>query len=174
MTAALALMLAAALPAYAQSSSSSSSSTPGSSSSTPSTSASTSSTSTPHVVATQLQPGQIRATQMDGATVYDAQNQKVGDIKDIILDRDGKVAAVVIDVGAFLGIGGKNVAVSMNDLKITQDDSNKPRFTVNMTKDQLKSAQAYDLNGPSRNSSSGSTTAPARSSNTSPTTPPKQ
>jgi sporulation protein YlmC with PRC-barrel domain len=167
MTAALALMLAAALPAYAQSSSSSSSSTP-------STSASTSSTSTPHVVATQLQPGQIRATQMDGATVYDAQNQKVGDIKDIILDRDGKVAAVVIDVGAFLGIGGKNVAVSMNDLKITQDDSNKPRFTVNMTKDQLKSAQAYDLNGPSRNSSSGSTTAPARSSNTSPTTPPKQ
>jgi sporulation protein YlmC with PRC-barrel domain len=172
MTAALALMLAAALPAYAQSSSSSSSSTPGSSSSTPSTSASTSSTSTPHVVATQLQPGQIRATQMDGATVYDAQNQKVGVIKDIILDRDGKVAAVVIDVGAFLGIGGKNVAVSMNDLKITQDDSNKPRFTVNMTKDQLKSAQAYDLNGPSRNSSSGSTTAPASRSNSSPTTPP--
>jgi PRC-barrel domain protein len=172
MTAALALMLAAALPAYAQSSSSSSSSTPSSSSSTPSTSASTSSTSTPHVTATQLQPGQIRATQMNGATVYDAHNQKVGDIKDIILDRDGKVAAVVLDVGAFLGIGGKNVAVGMNDLKITQDDNNKPRFTVDMTKDQLKSAQAYDLNGPSRNNSSGSTTAPARSSNTSPTTPP--
>ena len=173
MTATLALMLAAALPAYAQSSSSSTSSTPSSTSSSPSTSASTSSTSAPHVTATQLQPGQIRATQMDGATVYDVHNQKVGDIKDIILDRDGKVAAVVIDVGAFLGIGGKNVAVSMNDLKIAQDDNNKPRFTVDMTKDQLKSAQAYDLNGPSRNSSSGSTTAPAsRSNTTSPTTPP--
>ena len=141
MTAAFALMLAAAVPAYAQSSSSSTSSP---SASSPSTLASSSST---HVTATQLQPGQIRATQMDGSTVYDAQNQKVGDVKDIILDRDGKVAAVVLDVGAFLGIGGKNVAISMSDLKITQDDNNKPRFTVDMTKDQLKSAQAYDLNG---------------------------
>jgi sporulation protein YlmC with PRC-barrel domain len=171
MTAAFALMLAAAVPAYAQSSSSSTSSP---SASSPSTLASSSST---HVTATQLQPGQIRATQMDGSTVYDAQNQKVGDVKDIILDRDGKVAAVVLDVGAFLGIGGKNVAISMNDLKITQDDNNKPRFTVDMTKDQLKSAQAYDLNGPSRNSSSGTTTAPASRSSTGPATPgtpPKQ
>jgi len=130
MTAAFALMLAAAVPAYAQSSSSSTSS--------PSTSASSSSSPSTHVTATQLQPGQIRATQMDGSTVYDAQNQKVGDVKDIILDRDGKVAAVVLDVGAFLGIGGKNVAIGMSDLKITQDDNNKPRFTVDMTKDQLK------------------------------------
>ena len=105
MTAALALMLAAAVPAYAQTSSSSTSS--------PSTSASSASNSATHVTATQLQPGQIRATQMDGATVYDTQNQKVGDVKDIILDRDGKVAAVVLDVGAFLGIGGKYVAVGM-------------------------------------------------------------
>ena len=171
MTAAFALMLAAAVPAYAQSSSSSTSSP---SASSPSTSASSSST---HVTATQLQPGQIRATQMDGSTVYDAQNQKVGDVKDIILDRDGKVAAVVLDVGAFLGIGGKNVAIGMSDLKITQDDNNKPRFTVDMTKHQLKSAQAYDLNGPSRNSSSGTTTAPASRSSTGPATPgtpPKQ
>src|SRR5437588_5519118 len=166
MTAALALMVATAVPAYAQTSSSSTSS--------PSTSASSGSSSATHVTATQLQPGQIRATQMDGSTVYDTQNQKVGDVKDIILDRDGKVAAVVLDVGAFLGIGGKNVAVSMNDLKITQDNnnSNKPRFTVDMTKDQLKAAQAYDLNGPSRNSSSGTTTPPASRPSTGPTTPP--
>src|SRR5205807_4982225 len=113
---------------YAQTSSSSTSS--------PSTSASSASNSATHVTVTQLQPGQIRATQMDGATVYDTQNQKVGDVKDIILDRDGKVAAVVLDVGAFLGIGGKNVAVSINDLKITQDNnkSNKLSLTVDMTK----------------------------------------
>jgi len=175
MTAALALMLAAALPVYAQSSSSSSTS------STPSTSASTSSASAGRVTATQLQPGQIRTTQMDGATVYDTQNQKVGDVKDIILDRDGKVAAVVLDVGAFLGIGGKYVAVGMNDLKVAQDNNNKPRFTVDMTKDQLKAAQAYDLNGPSRSSGSGTTTPPAGSTSSpanrpssGPTTPPRQ
>lgn len=92
-----------------------------------------------------LMPGQIRATEMNGATVYDAQNQKLGDIKDIILDRDGRVAAVILNVGATLGMGGKFVAVAMNDVKVTSDN-NKPRFTVAMTKDQLKAAEAYDLN----------------------------
>lgn len=141
MTAAFALMMAASLPVYAQTT--------------------TSSGAGPaHVTATTVQPGQIRATQMDGATVYDTQNQKVGDVKDIILDRDGKVAAVVLDVGAFLGMGGKYVAVSMNDLKITNDtNSNRPRFTVDMTKDQLKAAQAYDLNG-NKNARTGTSTVP--------------
>src|SRR5947209_7334066 len=153
MTAALALMLAAAVPAYAQTSSSSTSS--------PSTSASSASNSPTHVTATQLQPGQIRATQMDGATVYDTQNQKVGDVKDIILDRDGKVAAVILDVGAFLGMGGKYVAVAMNDLKVTEEkNSNKHRFTVDMTKDQLKAAQAYDLNA-NNNNRTGTSAPPA-------------
>ena len=145
LTAAVALLMAASLPVYAQTSSSSTSS----SASAPSKS----------VSATQLQPGQIRATQMDGATVYDTQNQKVGDVKDIILDKDGKVAAVVLDVGAFLGIGGKYVAIGMNDLKITQDNNNKPRFAVDMTKDQLKAAQAFELSRGS--SSTGTSTPPA-------------
>src|SRR5437763_3971169 len=127
MTAAFALMMAASLPVSAQTSSSGTA-------------------AAGKVSATHVQPGQIRATEMDGSTVYDTQNQKVGDVKDIILDRDGKVAAVILDVGAFLGMGGKYVAVAMNDLKVTEEkNSNKHRFTVDMTKDQLKAAQAYDL-----------------------------
>ncbi len=98
------------------------------------------------VSANHLMPGQIRVTQMDGATVYDTQNRNIGDIKDIILDRDGRVAAVILNVGEFLGVGGKFVAVPMNDVKVSMDQNNKPRFTVAMTKEQLKAAQAYDLN----------------------------
>ena len=147
MTAAFALMMAASLPVYAQTSSSSGA-------------------PAGKVTATHVQPGQIRATQMDGSTVYDTQNQKVGDIKDIILDRDGKVAAVILDVGAFLGMGGKYVAVAMNDLKITNDNnSNKQRFTVDMTKDQLKAAQAYDLNANTNNNRTGTSTPPADNTN---------
>jgi sporulation protein YlmC with PRC-barrel domain len=146
MTAAFALIMAASLPVYAQ---------------TGTTSATTAAPAG-KATATRIQPDQIRATEMNGATVYDTQNQKVGDVKDIILDRDGKVASVVLDVGAFLGMGGKYVAVSMNDIKVTNDNnnSNKHRFTVEMTKDQLKSAQAFDLN---RNDTgrTGSSTAPA-------------
>jgi sporulation protein YlmC with PRC-barrel domain len=96
------------------------------------------------ISANHLLPGQIRATEMNGATVYDRDNQKLGDVKDIILDKDGRVAAVILNVGATLGMGGKYVAVAMNDIKVT-DDNGKPRFTASMTKEELKSAQAYDL-----------------------------
>jgi sporulation protein YlmC with PRC-barrel domain len=142
--------MAASLPVYAQTTSNTTTTPPASS---------TSAAAPAHAGSTHIQPGQIRATEMNGATVYDMQNQKVGDVKDIILDKDGKVAAVVLDVGAFLGMGGKYVAVGMNDVKVTEDKNNKPHFAVDMTKDQLKAAQAFDLN---RNTTaSGSSTAPA-------------
>lgn len=140
MTAAFAAMLAAAAPmAYGQ------------------TTTTTTSVRT-DAAANHMLPGQIRLTQMNGATVYDPQNQKIGDVKDVILDRNGRVAEVVLDVGAFLGMGGKLVAVSMNDIKTTFDDNNKPKFSVDMTKDQLKSAQAFDLN--EKNAATGSSTPP--------------
>jgi sporulation protein YlmC with PRC-barrel domain len=142
MTAAFAVMLAAAMPmAYGQ------------------TTTTTTTTHATAATANHMLPGQIRFTQINGATVYDVQNQKIGDVKDIILDRNGRVADVVLDVGAFLGMGGKLVAVNMNDIKVTFDDNNKPKFAVDMTKDQLKSAQAFDLN--EKNAATGSSTPPA-------------
>jgi len=84
--------------------------------------------------------GELRASEIIGSTVYDVQNQNVGSVKDIVLDRDGRVSAVVIDVGAFLGVGGKNVAVALNDLKTTND-----RLTLNRSKSQLQQAQPYHL-----------------------------
>src|SRR4051812_19765883 len=104
MTAAFAAMLMASVPmAYAQTTTTTT---------TPPATATTTHTSTSN----HIMPGQIRATQMDGARVYDRQNQNIGDVKDIILDRDGKVANVVLNVGAFLGVGGKYVAVPMHDV----------------------------------------------------------
>ena len=130
MTAAFALLMAASLPVYAQSTTTTTPPASGSSAAAPA-----------KTNATHIQPGQIRTTEMDGATVYDTQNNKVGDVKDIILDRDGKVASVVLDVGAFLGMGGKYVAVPLKDIKM---DNN--RLTLDMTKEQLKSAQAFKFN----------------------------
>jgi sporulation protein YlmC with PRC-barrel domain len=114
-----------------------------------------------------MMPDQIRVTDMDGSTVYDTQNRNIGDVKDIILDKDGRVAAVVLDVGSFLGMGGKMVAVPMSDINVsfeknmnnTSSSSNKPRFTINMTKEQLKSAQAFEFNP--NNAKSGGSTPPA-------------
>ena len=97
------------------------------------------------VTTNHLLAGQIRISEMAGAPVYDNQTQKIGSIKDIILDPDGRVAVVVLSVSGTLGMGGRYVAVGIGDLKITNADG-KPRFTVDMLKDQLKTAQTYDLN----------------------------
>jgi hypothetical protein len=106
--------------------------------------------------ANHLLPGQLRATQMTGAAVQDTQGQNIGSIKDIILDSEGRVAAVVLNVSGTLGMGGRYVAVGLNDLKIVDTDG-KPRFTVELLKEQLKTAQTYDLNEAKR---TGTSTAP--------------
>lgn len=90
-------------------------------------------------------PGQLRAGKMIGSTVYDVQNQDIGSVKDIVLNRSGKVSAVVVDVGSFLGMGGKNIAVALNDFKTSND-----RLTLDRTKSQLQSAPSYNLDNNNR------------------------
>jgi len=102
---------------------------------------------------TQIRANQFRASKMIGSTVYDVDNRDIGSVKDLVIDRDGRVAAAVVDVGTFLGMGGKYIAVPLDEIKT---DNN--RLTLAMTKEQMQQAQAYDLtNG---NTGAGSTTSP--------------
>ena len=100
-----------------------------------------------------IQADQIRASRMIGSTVYDVQNRNIGKVRDLVLDRDGKIAAVVVDVGTFLGMGGKSVAVKVSDLKT---DNN--RLTLDRTKEQLQQMANYRLEN--RTTGAGSTTSP--------------
>ncbi|HEX3863498.1 MAG TPA: PRC-barrel domain-containing protein [Stellaceae bacterium] len=87
-----------------------------------------------------VQPNQVRASKYIGSTVYDLHNRDIGSVKDLVLDQSGRVGEVVVDVGTFLGMGGKYVAVSMADIKT---DNN--RLTLDRTKEQLQAAQAFQL-----------------------------
>ena len=84
---------------------------------------------------TRLEPGQIRGTEIKGAEVHDARDRKIGTVKDMILDRDGRLAQVVLEVD------GKSIALDLSELTIAPDQKNKPRITVEKTKDQLKAAE---------------------------------
>lgn len=98
-------------------------------------------------VAFTAENGQLRASKMIGSTVYDVHNRNIGSVKDMVLDRDGRVGAVVLDVGSFLGVGGKYVAVGLNDLKTDND-----RLTLDRTKEQLQAAQSYPLDNKANDS----------------------
>src|SRR5947209_404765 len=118
-TAIFAAMMALSVPAFAQTAATS---TPGNSTA---------------ATETQMKPDQIRAEKFIGSTVYDVQNRDIGKVKDLLFDKGGKIDQAVLDVGAFLGMGGKYVAIPLKDIKM---DNN--RLTLDMTKEQLKSAQA--------------------------------
>lgn len=117
--------------------------------------------------------GQWRASKLTGLNVYNNANEKVGDVNELIIGKDGRVEAVVIGVGGFLGLGERNVAVPPSDLKwvdqpratsTTAPSANPPAGTapraepstradaaraypdhavLNVTKDQLKAAPEF-------------------------------
>ena len=66
---------------------------------------------------TQMQPNQIMASKLIGTRVVSSNNESIGDINDVIVDRNGQAIAAVVGVGGFLGIGEKDVAVPFNALE---------------------------------------------------------
>jgi sporulation protein YlmC with PRC-barrel domain len=65
--------------------------------------------------------GHWRASKLIGLNVYNDSSEKLGDINELILDKEGKVSAVVIGVGGFLGMGEHDIAVSMDKLKFKEE-----------------------------------------------------
>jgi len=62
-----------------------------------------------------------RASKLVGLNVYNDQNEKLGDISEILVDKSGKVEGVVIGVGGFLGIGQNDIKVEMSKLKFVDE-----------------------------------------------------
>jgi len=92
----------------------------------------------------EMPAGDIRAEELVGTTVYGADESNVGEIGDVVMTQDGKIDAVIMDVGGFLGVGEKEVAVGMDNLAFMTDDSGNKYLYTNFTKDQLNAAPAYD------------------------------
>jgi sporulation protein YlmC with PRC-barrel domain len=71
--------------------------------------------------APQASGDQWRASKLIGVNVYNDNNEKLGDISEILLDKSGKVDGVVIGVGGFLGMGQHDIKVEMSKLKFVDE-----------------------------------------------------
>lgn len=93
----------------------------------------------------QMQPGQALASELIGQSVTNANNETIGDINDLLVDKDGNVLAVVIGVGGFLGIGEKDVAIDYRSLQISEDpqDNDNLKVSLNVTRESLDSAPEF-------------------------------
>jgi len=88
---------------------------------------------------------QIAASTLIGKDVYGPENESIGKISDLVLQKEGSTRVALVDVGGFLGIGSKTVAIPFTDLKIAKTDANAtPQINVAMTKDQLQNQPEFD------------------------------
>ena len=92
---------------------------------------------------TQEAKGPWLASAFMRSSVYNMAGERIGDVNDLALDESGKVMAVIIGVGGFLGIGEKEVSMKLDEIKRMVHSDGKTYFTVNATKDQLKAAPDY-------------------------------
>lgn len=83
--------------------------------------------------------GQISASDLLNKSVKNASNENVGDINDIRIDTSGKIAAVIVGVGGFLGMGEKNVALPYDQLTFAKDADGALVVTADVTKESLQS-----------------------------------
>jgi sporulation protein YlmC with PRC-barrel domain len=75
---------------------------------------------------TQMQPDQWSVSRLDGLDVYNNNNEKIGDISELIVDKSGKIQAVVVGVGGFLGLGERDVAIPFDQVRFVDE----PRATA--------------------------------------------
>jgi hypothetical protein len=89
-----------------------------------------------------LPPGASTVTNWYKQDVYDPLENRIGEISDVLVDKDGKISAFIVKVAGFLGTREKYVAVSFDSVHETlrRDDR---WLTMNTTKDALKSAAGY-------------------------------
>jgi sporulation protein YlmC with PRC-barrel domain len=89
------------------------------------------------------QADEMRASKLIGTKVVNSANETIGDINEIVLGKNGEVAAIIIGVGGFLGMGEREVAINFESLRMSRDSNNNLVLTVNADKDALKNAPEW-------------------------------
>ena len=124
--------------------------TPAPSSSMSTTAPSTASaapSATPAKFVNSQRQDQYLASKFKGTDVIGTDDKKIGDVSDILFDKDGKIEAYVVGVGGFLGIGSKDVALAPSAFQLVAGDKSKnesDKLRLSMTKDQLKEAANFE------------------------------
>jgi sporulation protein YlmC with PRC-barrel domain len=131
-------------------------STSSSSSSSPPVAAQSSSGASKADFVTSQKPDQWLASKFKGTEVMGADNQKIGDISDILFDKTGKIEAFVVSVGGFLGMGAKEVALAPQSFDVIPGQSGATaKLKLAVSQDELKQAQNFARYEPPRPTTTG-------------------
>ena len=87
-------------------------------------------------------PAGTTVTNFYKQNVYDPSDNKIGDVDDVLIDKEGRITAMIIGVGGFLGMGEKDVAVPFSSVRASEKN-NKWYLVLNTNKEALKAAPGF-------------------------------
>jgi sporulation protein YlmC with PRC-barrel domain len=92
--------------------------------------------------------GAFKVDNLTGQEIKNAQGEDIGTIEDVLIDRDGRVAAVLVSTGGVMGIGGETKAVEWNriEVQLNQDQTDIDRVTTTMSEQELDNLPEFDEN----------------------------
>jgi hypothetical protein len=77
--------------------------------------------------------------QLVGKNLYGANNRNMGEVENVVMGANGQVESVLVDVGGFLGLGARRVAIPISRINLGEGD----RLTTTMTEAQAKDLPEY-------------------------------
>ena len=80
--------------------------------------------------------GNMSADELMGTSIVDPQGKDVGKVNDLLIGHDGTISKVLVDVGGFLGMGARTVALDLDQLQPAQGSGDD--LVIKMTKEQLQ------------------------------------
>ena len=97
------------------------------------------------MMGTPVEESYLTAENLDGARVYDANDEWVGEISELVIAEDGQITDAIVDVGGFLGLGEKPVALKLTDLQILrQDGGDDVRIYTAMAEEELEAMPEFE------------------------------
>lgn len=91
----------------------------------------------------QIQDSDLVTSKLVGTTIYNKQNEDVGEISDVVIGDGKSVIGVVASVGGFLGLGDSYVVIDPASLALHNDNGTWKAY-VDVNKDDLSKAPKFD------------------------------
>ena len=86
-----------------------------------------------------VQPWNLSVGQIEDMDVYGAGGDEIGEVEDVLVDASGKVVGLSVEAGGFLGIGEKDVILSLDQVTLEND-----KLVTALTEEQLKDLPRWD------------------------------
>jgi sporulation protein YlmC with PRC-barrel domain len=90
-----------------------------------------------------LAADQVSVNKMIGMSVFNAGDEDLGDINDVVVNKSGTPSVVIVGVGGFLGMGEKNVGVPFERIQFAMNKNNDQIARLDVTREALESAPPF-------------------------------